>query len=68
MKNLSYDAYFSVLFFWATYGGKMGVATTHAPNGLLPPNLTKKLAHWVDLLGQPLSGNLVFQMFWGEPP
>ena len=32
MTNLSYDAYFSVLIFWATFGGKMGVATTHAPN------------------------------------
>ena len=41
----SYDAYFSVLIFWATFGGKIGVATTHAPYGLGPSNLTKKLAH-----------------------
>ena len=26
-----------------------------APNGMGPPNTTKKLAHWVDLLGQLLS-------------
>ena len=35
--------------FWATFGGKMGVAITRAPNGLGPQNLTKKLAHWMDL-------------------
>ena len=43
------------LIFWATFCGKMGVAITRAPNGLGPPNPTKKSAHWVDLLGQPLS-------------
>ena len=32
MRNLSYDAYFSVLIFWATFGRKMGVATTCTPN------------------------------------
>ena len=26
MRNLSYDAYFLVLIFWATFGGKMGVS------------------------------------------
>ena len=30
MRNLSYDAYIWFLIFWATFGGKMGVATTHA--------------------------------------
>ena len=39
----------------------MGVATTRAPHGLGPPNPTNKLAHWVDLLGQPLFRN-------DEPP
>ena len=29
---------------------------------------TKKLAHWVDLLGQPLSLKLVFKKFGYEPP
>ena len=63
MRNLSYNAYFSVLIFWATFGGKMGVATTRAPNGLGPPHPTKKLDHWMELLGQPLSRNHVFAIF-----
>ena len=44
----------------------MGVATTRAPNSLGPPNPTKKLAHRVDLLGQPLSQNHVFEILRGE--
>ena len=45
------------------------MATTHAPNNCLgPPNPTKKLAHWVDLLGQPLTRNHVFEIFRPEPP
>ena len=44
MRSSSYDAYFSFLIFWATFGGKMGVAIMRAPNGLGPPNLTKKFA------------------------
>ena len=51
--------------FWA---GKMGVATTAAPYGFWATNPTKKLAHWVYLLGRPLSRNRVFQNFSGEPP
>ena len=31
MRNLSYDAYFWFLMFWATFGWKMGVVTTRAP-------------------------------------
>ena len=50
------------------FGGKMGVATTRAPNGLGPPNPTKKMARWMDLLGQPLSRNHVFEILRGEPP
>ena len=34
MRNRSYNAYFSVLNFWATFVGKMGVATTRAHNSL----------------------------------
>ena len=37
-----------------------------APNGLGPPNPTKMLAPWVDLMGQPLSRNQVFEIFGGE--
>ena len=62
IKNLSWIAYFSVLLFWVTFGGKMGVAATRAPN-----DLTKKLAHWVDLLDQPLSRNYVFEIFKVNP-
>ena len=40
MRNLSFDAYFLFLIFWATFGGKIGVATTRAPNGMGPPNPT----------------------------
>ena len=46
----------------------MGAATTAAPYGFWATNPTKKLAHWVYLLGQPLSRNRVFQNFSGEPP
>ena len=41
MRNLSYDACFSFLIFWDTFGGKMGVATTRATYGLGPQNPTK---------------------------
>ena len=53
---------------WAIFGEEMGVATTRDPHGLGPTNPTKKLAHRVDLLGQPLSRNHVFEIFRGEPP
>ena len=35
--------------------------------GLGSPNPAKKLAHWVDPLGQPLSRDQVFEIFKGEP-
>ena len=44
------------------------MATTVAPYGFWATNPTEKLAHWVYLLGQPLSRNRVFQNFSGEPP
>ena len=50
------------------FGREIGVATTAAPYGFWATNPTKKLAHWVYLLGQPLSRNRVFQNFSGEPP
>ena len=46
----------------------MSVATTRTPYGLGSQNPTKKLAHHVYLLGQPLSRNRVFEIFRGEPP
>ena len=45
----------------------MGVAILRAPNGPGPPNPTKRLAHWVHLLGELLSRNHVFEHFRGEP-
>ena len=60
LRNPSYDAYFSVLGFLATFGGKMGVATMRTPNSLGPPNPNKKFALWLDLLSQPQSRNYVF--------
>ena len=53
VRNTSYDAYFSVLIFWATFGGKMGVATTRA------------LMVWGF---QTRSRNHIFGIFRGEPP
>ena len=46
----------------------MGVAATLAPKGLGPQDPTKKLAHWVELLGQPLSQKNVFENLGLEPP
>ena len=46
----------------------MGVVTTRAPNGLGSQNPAKKFAHLVDLLGQPLTRNQIFQIFKDEPP
>ena len=44
----------------------MGVAATVAPKGLRPQDPTKKLAQWVDILGQPLSRKHVLKNF-GPP-
>ena len=44
----------------------MGMAATVAPRGLGPQDLTKKLAHWMDLLGKPLSRKDVFEIFRPE--
>ena len=69
MRNPSYDTYFSFFDFCAIFGGKVGVATTRAPNDLGPSNPTEKNWYgWVDLLGQPLSRNNFFEIFrWFRP-
>ena len=54
-RNPSYNASSSYLNFWVNFGERMGAVKTRLTNGLGPPNPTKKLAHWVNLLGQPLS-------------
>ena len=46
----------------------MGVATTLTPKGLEPQDPTKKLAHWLELLGQPLSQKKVFENLSLNPP
>ena len=46
----------------------MGVAARLAPKGLGPQNSTKKLPHWMNLLGQPLSRNHVCGNLGHEPP
>ena len=57
--------YFNVCLEKNTISGrKMGVA----PKGLGLQDPTKKLAHWVDLFGQPLTRKLVFKNFGPEPP
>ena len=54
---------------WVSYfGGKMGIAATVAPKGLGPKDPTKKLAQWMDLLGQMLSRKPVLKIFGPEPP
>ena len=68
VRNPNYDTYFSFLMFLATFGMKMGKATTHTLYGLGLPNPTKNLAHQVDLLSQPLSRNHDFEIFRGKPP
>ena len=45
----------------------MSVAATVAPTGLGPQDPPKKLAQWVDLLGQLLSRKNVFEIFGPEP-
>ena len=46
----------------------MHVAATLAPKGLGPQDPTKKVAHRVELLGQPLSQKNVFENLGSEPP
>ena len=46
----------------------MGVAVTLAPKSLRPQDPTKKLAHLVELLGQPLYQKKVFENLGPEPP
>ena len=43
----------------------MGVATACAPDGVGPPNPTRRLVDLVDVLGQPLSQGRVFGVFRG---
>ena len=45
----------------------MGVAATLAPKGLGPQDPTKKLAHRMELLGQPLSQKNGLENLGPEP-
>ena len=51
VKNHVFDAFLKDVLF----GGKIGVAATVEPRGLGPQDPTKKLAQWLNFLGQPLS-------------
>ena len=41
MRNQVYVANFTFVIFWATFGGKIGVATMQGPDDLWPQNSTK---------------------------
>ena len=62
MRNLNYDLFF-VLDFWATNGGKIGVAITRAPNGLGRPNSTKKIGPLGELFGLAHISKTCFRNF-----
>ena len=50
-------------FFVAVTQLTFGKKWAWAPKGLGPQDPTKKLAHWVDLLGQPISRKTIFKNF-----
>ena len=57
-----------IFHFWATFGGKMGVATTRAPNGL---GLQTPLKSWPTRWTFWADHYLIFmfsKFFSGEPP
>ena len=68
MRNHSFGPYLPFSIFLALRGPKKGRGPTRTGMGLGPQNLTKKLAHWVDLLGQLLSRNHDFEIWRPEPP
>ena len=58
-------------WFWCFFGVILFLAekwATVSPEGLWSQDPTKKLAHCVKFLGQPLSWKLVFKNFGPEPP
>ena len=59
MRNHSFGPYLPFQFFGPYVGPKMGQVSE---------NPTKKLTHWVDLLGTPLSRNHVSDFFGGPTP
>ena len=68
MRNHSFGPYLPFSIFLALRGPKKGRGPTRTGMGLGPQNLTIKLAHWVDLLGQLLSRNHDFEIWRPEPP
>ena len=52
MRNPRYDAYFWFLIFLGHFGQENACGHHAPPNGLGPPNPTKKLANWLDLSGK----------------
>ena len=68
MRNHSFGPYLPFSIFWALRSSKMGVAPLPICMGRGFQNPTKKLTHWLDLLGTPLSRNLVSDFFGGPTP
>ena len=58
----------SILDFFGQHLMENGRGKTCAPNSLELPNPTKKLACWVDHLGQLLILEIMFSRFSGVPP
>ena len=58
-----------LIFHWATFGGKMGEATTCAPNGLRPPDLTNNKVDPLDgPIGPTAISKIMFLKFSGGKP
>ena len=64
MINPRQGAYFPVWIFWAT--SELLVGKRARLRSQEPSRTTIKGAHWVDLLGQFLSLNHVFEIFMGS--
>ena len=61
-RELSCVSATNIIMETSIFGEKMGVAATMASKGLGLEDPTKKLARWVDLLGQPLSQKPVLKI------
>ena len=66
MRNHGFDTF--LIFEKKIFGGKMEVTTTVARKVLGPLVQTKKLAHWVDLLGLNRYLENLFKKFGYESP
>ena len=68
IRNLGYDAYFLILAFRVGFGRQiMDIVNMPTQKSLDPQNPTKELTHLVDLLGQLISRNSIFDSFRSQP-